>query len=141
MMKRFFRALRDNRGVAAVEFALIVPIMAAMVVAGVDGWMRINQVSQMRSAAQTGARYYQGGGADDTAAAQLALASWDHAPADATVTAARACSCGGVGASCSSLCASQDLPQVYVTLTVSGGFSDPMAGVQSLSQTSTVRVR
>jgi len=140
-MKRLFRALRDERGVAAVEFALIVPILASLIVLGIDGWTRINQVSQMRSAVQTGARYYQAGGADDNAAAQLALASWNNAPAGATVTTARSCTCGGAGASCSSLCANQALPQAYVTLTATGGFSDMMTGQQSLTQSGTVRVR
>jgi Flp pilus assembly protein TadG len=140
-MKRFFAALRDERGVAAIEFALIVPILAAFIVLGIDGWTRINQTSQMRSAVQTGARYYQGGGSDDTAAAQLALASWNNAPHGAQVTTARSCTCGGAGASCSSLCAGQDLPQVYVTLTATGGFSDLMTGPTSLTQSGTVRVR
>jgi len=140
-MKRFFRALKDDRGVAALEFALILPILAALILLGIDGWTRINQTSQMRSAVQTGARYYQGGGADDNAAAQLALASWNNAPAGATVTAARSCTCGGAGASCSSLCAGSALPQVYVTLTATGGFSDLMTGPTSLTQSGTVRVR
>jgi Flp pilus assembly protein TadG len=140
-MMRFLRALRDDRGVAALEFALIVPIMAALIVGGVDGWLRINQLSQMHSAIQAGARYYQAGGNDDGAAAQLALQAWSHSPQDAQVTTARSCTCGGVGASCSSLCTGSALPNVYVTLTATGRFSDLVLGAQALNEGGTVRVR
>ncbi len=139
-MRRLTRALKDDRGVAAIEFALILPILAALVLLGIEGWLRINQVSQMRSALQTGSRYYQSGGSDDSAAAQLALQSWNNAPADATVSTSRSCSCGGVGASCSSLCSGTTPPDVYVTLTASGAFSDLM-GNQPLSESGVVRVR
>ena len=140
-MMRFFRSLKDDRGVAATEFALILPIMVALVLFGLDGWLRINQVTQMRSALQAGARYYQGGGSDDTAAAALALQSWAHPPADAAVNTARSCTCGGVGADCSSLCPNQSLPNTFVTLTATGGYSDPMVGSQTLTETGVVRVR
>jgi Flp pilus assembly protein TadG len=139
-MTRFFRTLRDDRGVAAIEFALILPILVAMVLFGLDGWMRINQVSQMRSALQAGARYYQGGGSDDAAAAQLAMAAWASQPGDAAVNSARACTCGGAGASCSSLCANLDVPHTYVTLTATGTFAGLMHS-QSLSESGEVRVR
>jgi Flp pilus assembly protein TadG len=139
-MKRMLRAWRDERGVAAIEFARIIPNLVALVVLGLDGWLRINQISQMRSALQTGSRYYQGGGSDDTAAAQLALQSWMHAPPDAGVNTSRACSCAGVGASCSSQCANNTLPSVYVTLTATG---TPSSLIQSqmISESGVVRVR
>jgi len=141
-MKRplFARALKDERGLAALEFALILPILIALVLFGLDGWLRINQVSQMSSALQAGSRYYQSGGSDDTAAAQVAVQAWSNAPGDAAVTTARSCTCGGAGASCSSLCAGNNLPNVYVTLTATGTFSD-MMGHQPLSENGTVRVR
>lgn len=140
-MKRFTRALKDDRGVAAVEFALILPVLSALIILGLNGWLHINQVSQMRSAIQAGSRYYQGGGADDVAAGQLALQAWNHAPANAAVNPVRSCTCGGVGASCSSLCAGNALPNVYVTLTATGTFSGMWGGSQALSETGTVRVR
>ena len=140
-MIRFLRTLRkDERGAAALEFAFILPILAGLLVFGADGWLRINQVSQMRSAVQTGARYYQSGGSDDAVAAQLGLAAWSHAPGDATLTTARACTCGGAGASCSSQCPDLSLPQVYITMTANGTFSGLMDS-QALTETGQVRVR
>lgn len=137
---RKLRLWRDERGVAAVEFALILPILAALLLMGVQGWIQINQASQMRSGLQAGARYYQTGGTDDATAAALALQSWTNHPDNSTVNASRSCSCGGAGASCSSQCADSSLPNVYVTLTASANYSNLM-GAQPLSQSSAVRLR
>jgi len=137
---RLLRGLGDDRGMAAVEFALILPILVGLVLFGVDGWMRINQVSQMRSALSAGARYYEGGGSDDTAAATLAMQAWAHPPADAALTTARSCTCGGAPSSCAAQCANNTLPNVYVTLTSSGTYSGLMHS-ESLTQSGAVRVR
>jgi Flp pilus assembly protein TadG len=139
-MMRLARSLRDDRGVAAIEFALILPILVALVLFGMEGWMRINQVSQMRSALSSASRYYESGGSDDTAAAQLAIASWNHAPGDGAVNAVRSCTCGGVGAGCNTLCAGNSLPNVYVTMTATGTFTGIMH-TAVLSQTGAVRIR
>ena len=47
MMRRLARFVGDQRGVAAIEFALIIPILTGLVLFGLDGWLRINQVTQM----------------------------------------------------------------------------------------------
>ena len=137
---RLARSLKDDRGVAAIEFALILPIMVALVLAGIEGWSRINQVSQMRSAISSGARYYESGGSDDTAAATLAMAAWNHPPGDAVVTTARTCTCAGAGAACNSQCANNTLPNVYVTFTATGTFTGIMH-TALLTQNGGVRVR
>jgi Flp pilus assembly protein TadG len=139
-MIRFARAWKDDRGVAAIEFALMLPILVGLVLLGADGWMRINQVSQMRSALQSGSRYYQGGGADDPSAAQLTLQSWTGHPGDAVVNTVRSCTCGGVGASCSGQCPGGNLPLVFVTLTATGTYSGLM-GASPLNESGVVRVR
>jgi Flp pilus assembly protein TadG len=139
-MRRLFHRWRDERGAAAIEFALILPILVGALLLGADGWMRLNQQSAMRSALQTGARYYQGGGSDDNAAAQLALQSWAHAPTGAAVTTTRSCSCAGVGASCTSQCADASLPAAYVTLTATANFSSLMS-TEPLSESGSVRIR
>jgi Flp pilus assembly protein TadG len=140
-MRRLARILRDQRGVAAIEFALIIPILAGLVLFGLDGWLRINQASQMHSAVAAGTRYYESGGSDDTAAAQLALQSWAHVPADGVISATRSCTCGGAGASCSGLCPDGvSLPQVYVTLAASGTYNGIMHS-DVLTENGGVRVR
>ena len=137
---RLARSLKDDRGVAAVEFALVLPILVGLVLFGIEGWTRINQVSQMNSAISSAARYYESGGADDSAAATLAMAAWNHPPGDGAVTTARSCTCGGAGASCASQCANNTLPNVYVTLTATGTFTGIMH-TALLTQTGGVRIR
>jgi len=139
-MMRLRKAWRDQRGAAAIEFALVLPMLLALVLLGFEGWLRISEVAQMRSALQTGARYYQSGGADDTAAVALIQQAWGHAPADMSVVASRACACGGTGSACSDQCAGSTLPAAYVTLTASGSYTNLMDNV-SLAESSVVRVR
>jgi Flp pilus assembly protein TadG len=140
MMRRLARLVRDQRGVAAIEFALIIPILAGLVLFGLDGWLRINQATQMHSAIATGTRYYESGGSDDTAAATLALQSWAHVPGDGVVNATRSCTCGGATAVCTALCAGNTLPNVYVTLSASGTYTGIMHSAV-LTESGGVRVR
>ncbi|MFL5297468.1 MAG: TadE/TadG family type IV pilus assembly protein [Phenylobacterium sp.] len=138
---RLVRSLRDDRGVAAIEFALIIPVLVGVLLLGMDGWMRITQVSQMRSALQAGARYYEGGGSDDTNAANLAVKAWASVPADAQVIVARSCTCGAVVVACTSQCAPNNtLPQTFITLTANGTYHGVVHS-ESLTEVGSIRVR
>jgi Flp pilus assembly protein TadG len=139
-MMRALRTLRDDRGIAAIEFALIVPVLIGLLLFGVDGWMRIDAASKMRSGLQAGARYYQSGGSDDVAAANLAMQAWAAAPGDAQVNAVRSCECGGTSASCGSLCANNNLPNAFVSLTATGTYTGFLHS-QSLTESDAVRIR
>lgn len=50
-------ALRDRRGVAAVEFAIMVPILSLMVVSVTDIGLAIYRKMQVEDAAQAGVQY------------------------------------------------------------------------------------
>ncbi|MFC3070071.1 TadE/TadG family type IV pilus assembly protein [Phenylobacterium soli] len=139
-MTRLATLWRDRRGVTAIEFALIAPVLASVLILGWDGWMMISQSLDMRTAVQTGARYYQVGGTDDTAAQTAALAAWPHRPANASFSLARACACGGAATSCSSACTAGQTPTTTVTLTASSAF-DGAIQHRSLKETEVIRVR
>jgi Flp pilus assembly protein TadG len=132
--------LGDRRGLAAMEFALIAPLLAALIVFGADGWLRTSQLNDMRSALQSGMRYYQLGGADDSVAQTLATNSWVHPPADASTAVARACLCGSTPTDCTLLCAGSNPPQVFITMTTSGTFTGLMHS-RAMSQNEVLRVR
>jgi Flp pilus assembly protein TadG len=139
-MQRLRTFFRDCRGVAALEFALIAPVLASVLILGVEGWLEFDQGSDMRAALQTGARYYQTGGSDDTAAQGVAMSAWADRPANGTVTVARVCKCGSTPVACSSVCAAYATPTVYVTLTASTAFTG-LVQSHNLLQSEMVRVR
>ena len=90
MMLRLIRKFRAHDGGGpAVEFGLIMPILIAMVMLGVDGWMRMSHVQNAASALHAGARYYQQGGLEDDVAVDVTLAAWEHPSDDAEVTITR----------------------------------------------------
>jgi len=138
------RALRhfasDRRGIAALEFALIAPLLATLVVVGADTWLNVSQNEDMRTALQSGARYYQTGGSDDPTALLVAQQAWRAKPSDGFVTVTRSCTCGDLPAACSTLCAGSNPPSVYLTLTAQGTFTGLLQS-HALSQSDTVRVR
>jgi Flp pilus assembly protein TadG len=140
MLLRLRRFIDDRRGLAALEFALIAPLLMGLLILGTDGWMRTTQMSAMRSALQSATRYYQLGGADDPTAQTLAMQSWAHAPQDAAVTVTRSCTCGTAPALCSTLCAGSDPPSVYITL-ASSGTSTGLLQSHAMSQSEVLRVR
>lgn len=50
-------AIRDRRGVAAIEFAIMVPILSLMVVSVTDIGLAVYRKMQVEDAAQAGAQY------------------------------------------------------------------------------------
>lgn len=132
--------LRHTGGASAIEFALITPILAGLTIYGFDAWQLINRKQDMHAAINAGAHYYMGGGDDDPTAQSISLTGWPNTPSDAQITIARACSCAGAGSDCSTLCAAtQQAPEIHVTLTAKTHWN----GIQPalLSESETVRVR
>jgi Flp pilus assembly protein TadG len=140
MIRALKRLAGDERGHAAIELALLLPVLVALLVVGVDGWTQMRQASQMRSALQTGARYYQLGGSSDTTAQATALASWVAPPPDAALNVSRACLCGTTANACTGVCPDQSQPAIDVTLTAAGTFTGTTY-TRAMTQTEVVRVR
>jgi Flp pilus assembly protein TadG len=132
--------LRDTRGGAALEFGLVAPILAGVLVLGFDSWSQIRRSSEMRQAIETSARYYQTGGETDAAAQAAGLAAWTTKPADGTFTVARECKCGTTVTTCTAYCSGTDLPATYVTLTATSNWQGA-ATSRTLTQRQVVRVR
>jgi Flp pilus assembly protein TadG len=131
---------RDQRGLAGVEFAFIAPIVVALLVLGVDGWQRESQLSDMRAAMHTGARYYETGGSDDTIAQTVSAAAWASKPQNGAATVVRACTCGSTPVACTTVCGGTSLPSVFITLTATGTYSG-LVHSHVLSQSDVIRVR
>jgi Flp pilus assembly protein TadG len=137
-MRRLLSFARDRSGVSAIEFALIAPAFALVVIYSIDGWMMIQQSLDMRTAVQTAARYYEIGGGDDPTAQSLALAAWRNKPQASSLGVSRTCACDGVTASCTASC--NGLATVTATILASSSYNGSVFH-RSLNEKQVVRVQ
>ncbi len=141
MRKLFLPFWRNDRGAAAVEFAIIVPVLVAMFLAATQVWDASTRVNNLRLALRPATQYYMAGGTDDAQAVAFATSSWQSPPTDASITSARSYRCGQTATvSTTVLCADNKPPAIFVTLTASGSWTGVTYG-SALSQTAVVRVK
>lgn len=101
---RFKQYIQNSDGVAAVEFALLAPILIFIFVGMFDFGRYLQQKMQLDNMARNAAEYVRhGGDADNLATDVLAEATPASAEADALeITTEENCECsGGIGISCS----------------------------------------
>jgi Flp pilus assembly protein TadG len=139
-----FRALRRFRhahqGAAAVELALVIPVLAGIAAGVMQYGGMILAYQAMHNGIASGAIYVMRGGADTTAIHDLALGAWSNKPGDAAITVAQSCTCAGVTAACTSLCADQSYPQAFTTISAAGTYAGPFA-TQSMAATQVIRTQ
>ena len=81
------RFLGATKGTAAIEFALVLPILAAIAVTLPDvGNIAAGDIN-MQSAVRASAQYAMNGGSNMATAQAIGLSSWASRPAGATLTA------------------------------------------------------
>jgi Flp pilus assembly protein TadG len=120
MIARFLKRFAWARsGSAAVEFALIAPILATITTVGWSMWWGQTAIEQAKTALRAGAEYYNAGGTSDNTATLVVLSAWQPKPSNPQVTANRACYCNGVTISCATACAVGQQRTIYVTLGMS----------------------
>jgi Flp pilus assembly protein TadG len=140
-MKKF---LRNDEGMSAVEFALIAPMLAAVLVGIVAGWDYMKQHQEMRDSVEAGAKYVVQGGRDTTKARTVAMSAWVDKPGDANINVAQQCTCNGAAASCGSLCGDSTVPQSYITIQASATYTDTTPfgfEAQPMTSKEVIRVR
>lgn len=139
-MKILSRLRRDTRATAAVEMALIAPVIAGLALASLTIWQTAARIEDMRLGLMAGSRYYMGGGSDDTAARTLMMSAWQHAPNDANVSIQRICKCGTTVSQCGVICLDNTPPSIFVNLTAAGTGANGVTTFP-LNETKVVRVR
>lgn len=132
--------LQDRRGIAAVEFALIAPILIFVIIGINDVAQLITKQNDMHSGVSAAAEYIMRGGSDMPTAQTIALSAWPSHSSQASVTAAKACYCASVSGSCTSLCPDQSVPTAYITITANDSYAGWYATTQ-ISTSQKVRVR
>ena len=108
---------RDRRGVAAVELAIILPVIALVAGLSLEMWLQAAHQRDAAEALDASVDYYVTGGLNDTEAKAVAMSAWKSRPDDGVVTIARECRCGTVAVTCASSCPTPVAPGTYVKLT------------------------
>jgi Flp pilus assembly protein TadG len=140
LLRRPIACLRDRKGAALVEFGLIAPVLAAVVLGVINGATLLLAYNSMHTAVTGGAQYVMSGGQDLPTVQEVTLTAWSHHSSQASVTATKACLCGTVTSDCNTLCTDQSVPQAFINISASDTYTGP-AGTVPISATQTVRVR
>ena len=114
----------DRTGIAAVELALVMPVLCATLLGVLDGWSYVTNSLAMRAGVKTAANLVMAGG-DDNATQAAALASWEQKPADAAVTVTRSYKCGTAVVTSTTICSGPKMPTVFVQIQASGTWKPP----------------
>jgi Flp pilus assembly protein TadG len=142
-------ALRDTRGAAAVEFALVLPVLTAFMFPVADLGMQAYAEMQLQTAVQSGARYAVMHGWQSSAiqAAVTNATAWTSIAVAAPV---KACGCAAgmsvTPATCGDVCPNGEAAGTYVTVSASLPFTpifpyQAIGASRTLNAQSTVRIR
>lgn len=115
----------SESGVAAIEFALIAPVLCLLSLGIIDGWSLASSALSMRAGVKTAANMVMQGAADDAAIERVALASWDSRPDDAQVLLNRRYMCGNSVVTSSMLCEGSKAPSVFVSIHAQATWTAP----------------
>lgn len=151
-MNALSRRLREGRrGSAAVEFAIIAPLLVLLAVGIYDYAMALSQRTQVENAARAGAAYVTARGWDVAGISQAVTGATNNAGISALPAPTQFCGCGDaaagvVAAACGSPCSGGDVARTYVSVGASATYrvSLPLpSGVQTfmLRATSVARVQ
>jgi Flp pilus assembly protein TadG len=139
------RALHaDERGVFAIEHALIVPFLLLLLSGAVDLGYALNQSSSLSGAARAGAQYAMRFPSDADGIKLVVQKAVSYDPESLTISSKLSCECAdGTAAACTDTC-SGAAPFTYVTVNVSKTYSSPlptamMLGITTLSSSAIMR--
>ncbi|MET3524288.1 TadE/TadG family type IV pilus assembly protein [Mesorhizobium abyssinicae] len=125
MVGRTLRIFRDKAGIAAVEFAMVLPILCFVCLGIADGWSYVSSYLQMRAGVKTAANLVMAGATNDTGTQAVALSSWNNKPEDAAVVLARSYMCGATVVTSTTICGGTKLPTVFVQISATGTWVPP----------------
>ena len=139
-MRRIGGIWTNCGGGAAIEMAIVTPVIAGLALVSAEVWMMSMDKQKAATALEAASDYYMGGGLSDQEAVDVAMDAWRDAPPDSQVSPVRSGRCGVEVASPTSLCADGSAAAIYVTLTAHGT-SQGLFEARGVAAERTVRVR
>jgi Flp pilus assembly protein TadG len=131
---------RDERGVSAVEFALVVPVLLICLLGVADVGNVVFKRADMESALRSGVQYFMNGGDDLAKAEQVVNESWTTKPEGVTIVAERFCLCGTTVHACNTLCGGNTYPMSFNRIRATATF-EGLLTENSYDAEQSVRVR
>ena len=129
MGKRTLRIVRDRSGIAAVEFAMVLPVLLLVCFGIADGWSYVTSYLQMRASVKTAANLVMAGAgsdaAKDTGTQAVALSSWNNKPDDAAVVLVRSYLCGTTVVDATTICGGTKASTILVQISATGTWVPP----------------
>jgi Flp pilus assembly protein TadG len=108
--------LKDRRGVAAVEMALISPFLIMGLLLMLDAGVAVKKRLDLDHSTRTGAQAVMSNINETDEISNLVLAA-SHNSSEVTVTVLKTCSCSGTPVSCNSYCSATVPPSVFMNIT------------------------
>ena len=120
-VQRYLRAAaRDTRGVAAIEFGLMIPVLSLMVVSVTDIGLAVYRKMQVEDAAQAGAQYAIAHGFDTSGISSAVTSATNSTAITASPPPAQFCGCptstGVSTVSCGTVCTGGAQAGTYLTV-------------------------
>ena len=122
---RVLRIVLDRSGVAAVEFAMLLPVMCIVCFGIADGWSYVTSYLQMRAGVKTAANLVMAGASNDTGTQAVALSSWNNKPDDAAVVLVRSYMCGTTVVDATTICGGTKASTILVQISATGTWVPP----------------
>ena len=135
-------AKQSRRGAAAVEFALLVPVVVAGLTGVANYGLAVFEKIELESAARAGAQMAIRDRENTSAIQQNVVDSTNLTITTSDVSVSNTCRCADIDATatCGTTCADGDPTQYYTTVTVSKNFTLLLLGtIIPLSESVTVR--
>jgi Flp pilus assembly protein TadG len=135
--------LRTTRGAAAVEFAMLVPVISALFIGVANFGLAVNEKMELSSAARAGAQMALISTADLSVIRQVVVDSTNLSITTADVTVTQACNCyDGTSISCGATCGDGSDNEYYYTISVTENHTLLLIPTTiSLTGTATVRTQ
>ena len=120
-MRSLKKLFKDHGGAAAIEFGLVMPVLASIVILMPDVTQAASSAINMDSAVRAGIQFAMNGGTDTSTVQTYVNQNWVSKPTGATTTATLACYCDSAVLTCGQPCTGTLSSYVTVAATATVG--------------------